>query len=57
MGSIRFCLCGCRSENPFVCLTRNPHKGPEGEILSETGSGRGKEGPREDRESQLTKEG
>ena len=20
MGSIRFCLCGCRSENPFVCF-------------------------------------
>ena len=34
-------------------LARNPHKGPE----RETGSGGGKEGPRDDRESQLTKEG
>ena len=34
-------------------LARNPHKVPE----HETGIGGGKEGPREDRESQLTKEG
>ena len=32
-------------------LVRNPHKGPNGEIFRETGSGREKEGPREERES------
>ena len=37
-------------------LARNPHKRTEGEISRETGSGRGKEGPREDREGQLTKQ-
>ena len=34
-------------------LERNPHKEPE----CETGSGGGKEGPREDKENHLTKEG
>ena len=38
-------------------LTQNPHKGSEGEISRETGSGGGKERPWEDRESQSTKEG
>ena len=38
-------------------LARNPHKGPEGEISRETGSEGEKEGPREDRGSQLTKKG
>ena len=38
-------------------LVRNPHKGPEGEFSRETRSRGGKEGPREERERQLTKEG
>ena len=38
-------------------LARNPHKGLRVRISCETGSGGGKEGPREDRESQLTTEG
>ena len=38
-------------------LAQNPHKGPESGISRETKSEGGKEGPREDRESQLTKEG
>ena len=32
-----------------ISLARNPLKGPNGEIFRETRSGRGKEGPREDR--------
>ena len=42
--------------NLFV-LAQNPHKGPEGEISYKTGSGGGKEGPREVKREQLTKEG
>ena len=38
-------------------LAWNPHRGPQGEISRVTGSGGGKERPREDRESQVTKEG
>ena len=38
-------------------LARNSHKGPEGEISRETGSGGGKVGPRKNKESELTKEG
>ena len=38
-------------------LARNPHKGPEDEISLETTRGGGKECPREDRETQLPKEG
>ena len=50
--AICFHLCWCHSDDLFV-LARNPQKGPEDEISRETGSGRGKEGQREDRE-QLT---
>ncbi len=52
MGSIRFRLYWCHSEDSLSVLARNAQKGPE----HETGSGGGKEGPREDRESQVTKE-
>ena len=34
---------------PLSVLARNPHKGPVHEISQETGSRRGKEGPRETR--------
>ena len=56
MDSIRFCLCGCHSRSLYV-LARNPHKRPERGISSENVNGRGKEGPIEDKKSQLTKEG
>ena len=45
-----------RSENLFA-LARNTHKGVEGEIYHQTESGGGKEGPRENRERELTKKG
>ena len=57
-------LCGHCVESLCVCtgqtislsvLAQKPNKGLELEISRETGSGRGVEGPREDR-SQLTKE-
>ena len=37
MGGIRFSVCECQSENLFVCLARNPHKGPAREISHEIG--------------------
>ena len=58
-----FSSCLCDTMWPFVVLgvcvcagqiislstlARNPHKEPNGETFRETGSGRGKEGPRED---------
>ena len=52
-----FVCVGAGQRIPLSALARNPHKGPEGEISRETGSGGGKECPREDRERQLTKEG
>ena len=39
------------------CFGAKPTQRVERRISSETRSGQGKEGPREDRESQLTKEG
>ena len=51
MGVIRSCGCGCQSENLSV-LTRFSHKGPSREISHESGSGREKEGPKEDRREQ-----
>ena len=57
MGGVRICLCECRSGNPFVCFGTRPTQRVWGEISRETGSGWGKEGPREDRERLLKKEG
>ena len=49
-------VCVGASQRIFLpVLKRNPHKGHESEISLETGNGEGKEGPREDRESELTK--
>ena len=40
-----------RQRISLSALVRNPHRGPNGETIRETGSGGGKEGPREDRVS------
>ena len=51
-------MCVCTGQRiSLSVLARNPHKGPEGKISRETGSRRGEEGPRENRKSELTKEG
>ena len=52
--AIRFVCVGATQMISLSVLARNSHKGPEDEISHETGSGGGKEGPREDRENQLT---
>ena len=48
--AIRFRLCWRHSDDLFVCFSAKPTQKTEGEICHETGSGGGKEGPREDRE-------
>ena len=49
-------VCVCASQRiSLSALEGNPYKGPNSETSREAGSGRGKEGPREDRESLLTK--
>ena len=53
---VKLVCVGASQRIPLSALARNPHKGPEREIFHETGSGQGKESPREDRESELTKE-
>ena len=52
--AIRFRLCLLHSDDLFVCFGAKPTQRTEDEICRETGSGGGKEGPREDRESELT---
>ena len=50
-------VCVCAGQRiPLSALVRNPNKGPELEISQVTGSRGGKEGPREDRESQPTEQ-
>ena len=44
-------VCVRRSENLFVCFGAKPTQRPKLEISHETGSGGGKEGPREERGS------
>ena len=55
--AIRFRLCWRDSDDLFVWFGVKPRQRTEGEISRETGSGGGKEGPREDRENQLTEQG
>ena len=51
------CVCVCASQRiSLSALARTPQKGLEGEISRKTGSGGEREGPKKDRESQLTKE-
>ena len=53
---VSVCL-GATQRISLSVLARNPHKGHEHGISRETGSEKGKGGSKEDRESQLTKEG
>ena len=46
MGGIRFCRCGCQSENPCVCFGAKPTQRARARSLTRL-EGRGKEGPRE----------
>ena len=55
--AIRFRLCWNYSDDLFVCFGAKPTQGTGDEISRETGSRRGKKGPREDKESQLTEQG
>ena len=51
VASVSACV-GTNQRIPVSVLARNPHKWPMFEIFHETGSGRGKKGPREDRRRQ-----
>ena len=55
--AIRFRLCWRQSDDLFVCFDAKPTQRTEKDISRETGSGRGKKCPWEDRKSQLTKQG
>ena len=55
--AIRFRLCWRHSDDLYVCFGMKPTQRTEDKISRETGTGGGKEGHREDRESQLTKQG
>ena len=52
--AIRFRLCWRHFDDLFVCFGTKSTQRTEDDISHETGSGGGKEGPREDRENQLT---
>ena len=52
--AIRFCLCRRHSDDLFGCFGAKPTQRTEDEISRETGSGGGKEGVKDDRESHLT---
>ena len=55
--AIRFHLSWRHSDDLFVCFGVKPTQRAEDEISHETRSEGGKEGPRENRESGLTKQG
>ena len=52
LGIRRVGVYGCQSDDPFVCFGAKPTQRP----VHETGSGRGKEGPKEDRRRESAEE-